>query len=33
VSFYVSAAWLSIDPNFSRLRENPEFQKLTATQH
>ena len=32
VPFYVSPAWLRIDPNFSVLRNNPEFRKLTETQ-
>ena len=29
VPFYVSPAWLRIDPNFSGLRDNPEFERLT----
>jgi eukaryotic-like serine/threonine-protein kinase len=32
VPFYVSPAWLRIDPNFSELRDNPEFARLTASQ-
>jgi hypothetical protein len=29
VPFYASPAWLRIDPNFSGLRTNPEFERLT----
>jgi serine/threonine-protein kinase len=29
VPFYVSPAWLRIDPNFAGLRDNPEFERLT----
>jgi TolB-like protein/Flp pilus assembly protein TadD len=32
VPFYVSPAWLRIDPNFSELRDNPEFERLTRDQ-
>jgi len=32
VPFYVSPAWLRVDPNFLALRHNPEFRKLTETQ-
>jgi hypothetical protein len=32
VPFYVSPAWLRVDPNFSALRHTPEFRKLTETQ-
>ena len=30
VPYFVSAAWLQIDPNFDRLRTNPRFQRLTS---
>ena len=30
VPYYVSRAWLKIDPNFDSLRKNPRFQKLVA---
>jgi hypothetical protein len=29
VPFYASPAWLKLDPNFSGLRENPDFERLT----
>ena len=32
VPFYVSPAWLRVDPNFSGLRDNPEFRRLSDTQ-
>ncbi len=28
--YFVSPAWLKIDPNFEALRSNPRFQKLIA---
>jgi hypothetical protein len=28
--YYLSPAWLRIDPNFDRLRGNPRFEKLVA---
>jgi TolB-like protein/Tfp pilus assembly protein PilF len=30
IPYYVSAAWLKIDPNFDPIRNNPRFQKLVA---
>jgi tetratricopeptide (TPR) repeat protein len=30
IPFYVSPAWLRLDPNFSALRPNPEFGRLAA---
>ena len=32
VPFYASPAWLRLDPNFSTLRDNPAFQRLTREQ-
>jgi TolB-like protein/Flp pilus assembly protein TadD len=31
VPYYLSLAWLKIDPNFDPLRNNPRFQKLVAS--
>ncbi len=31
IPYWLSPAWLRIDPNFDRLRKNPRFQKLVAT--
>ena len=30
IPYYVSPAWLKIDPNFDPIRGNPRFQKLVA---
>ena len=30
IPYYLSPAWLTIDPNFDSLRQNPRFQKLVA---
>ena len=30
IPYYLSPAWLEIDPNFEPLRNNPRFQKLVA---
>jgi len=30
IPYYVSAAWLRIDPTFDRLRGNPRFERLVA---
>ena len=32
VPFYASPAWLRLDPNFSTLHDNPEFERLTRPQ-
>jgi len=31
IPYWLSPAWLEIDPNFNPLRKNPRFQKLIAT--
>jgi serine/threonine-protein kinase len=31
VPFYASPAWLRVDPNFTRLQGNPEFERLTRS--
>jgi hypothetical protein len=30
IPYYLSAAWLRIDPTFGRLRGNPRFERLIA---
>jgi len=31
IPYWLSPAWLEIDPNFDPLWKNPRFQKLVAT--
>ncbi len=33
VPFYVSPAWLKLDPNFAALRGTPEFERLSREEH
>jgi hypothetical protein len=31
MNYYLSPAWLRIDPNFAPLKGNPRFERLIAT--
>ena len=30
IPFYLTPAWLAVDPTYDSLRQNPRFQKLVA---